>query len=73
MITAKCIKKSDEYHKHDLKVEEEYEINYISMGQSHTSILLKNKKGIYNSVIFKFYEDGKEIDIYSDSRFNPYL
>lgn len=73
MIIAKCIKESDKYHKHDLEVEEEYEVNYISMCQSHTSILLKDKEEIYNSVIFKFYENGNELDIYHDKRFNPYL
>lgn len=68
MITAECCKKSD-----DLEIGKQYEVDCISMGQSHTSIVLKNKSGIYNSILFKFYENGKEIDIYSDSRFNPYL
>lgn len=77
MLTAKCIKESNENswadHKHNLKVGEEYEVDCISMGQSHTTIKLKNDSSHYNSVIFKFYENGKELDIYSDKRFNPYL
>lgn len=68
MILAECCKKSN-----DLEIGKQYEVECISMGQSHTSIQLKDKKGIYNSVIFKFYENGNELDIYSDKRFNPYL
>lgn len=68
MIIAECCKKSD-----DLEIGKQYEVDYISMGQSYTSIVLKNKFRTYNSVLFKFYENGKEINIYSDPRFNPYL
>lgn len=75
MITAKCYKWSDPLIpmlQHNLKVGKEYEVDCISMGQSHTTVQLKNGK-CYNSVFFQFFEDGKEIDIYADKRFNPYL
>ena len=72
MITAKVIIDKD-----GLKIDELYEVSHISMGQSYTSIYLeKPKEGTknpFNSVIFEFYEHGEELDIYSDSRFNPYL
>lgn len=75
-IKAKCIKESDEdchWLEHDLEVGKLYEVEDIRMGQSHTSIYLKDKKLSYNSVIFEFYEDNKQIDIYKDERFNPYM
>ena len=43
------------------------------MGGFRTSIFLVGKRGSYNSVMFEFYENGKELDIYKDKRFNPYL
>lgn len=56
---------------------EVYEVTYISMGQSFTSIYLTNpkegSKNPFNSVMFKFYENNKKLDIFSDNRFNPYL
>lgn len=76
MITAKVIRESDKeisWLQHDLEVGKDYEVERVDMGQSYTSITLKDRKGSYNSVIFEFYEDGKELDIYSDDRFNPYL
>lgn len=75
-IKAKCIKESDEdchWSEHDLDVGNLYEVEDIQMGQSHTSIYLKDKERSYNSVIFEFYEDNKQIDIYKDERFNPYI
>ena len=56
-----------------LKVGERYEVEDISMGGSHTSVYLKDIKGSFNSVQFKFEEDEKSIDIYRDPRYNPYL
>ena len=75
-IKAKCIKESNkDYHwlEHDLELGKLYEVKDIRMGQSHTTIYLKEKEHPYNSVIFEFYEDNKQIDIYKDERFNPYL
>lgn len=47
-----------------LKVGEKYEVEYLSMGQSNTSIYLKGIQSIFNSVQFDFEEDGKPINIY---------
>ena len=67
MITAKVIKESNEYVTHDLEYGKTYEVKYISMGQSFTTIYLVDKLGCYNS------ENDKPLDIYSDARFNPYI
>lgn len=56
-----------------LKVGERYEVEDVDMGQSSTSIYLKDIKGSFNSVHFEFEENGKPIDIYDDPRYNPYL
>ena len=56
------------------KVGDKFEVEYIDMGGSSTSIHLKdfpNKP--FNSVFFEFEENGNELDIYDDTRFNPYL
>lgn len=75
MITAKVIRKSqnDACLNHDLEYGKMYEVEDIDMGQSYTSIYLKDMRNPYNSVIFKFYEDGKPLNIYRDKRFNKYL
>ena len=75
MITAKCIKNIDPWgdRQTDLEVGKEYEVEGISMGGSRTSIYLVEKRYSYNSIMFEFYENGKQIDIYKDRRFNPYL
>lgn len=56
-----------------LKAGEKYEVECVSMGQSHTSIYLKYIKGDFNSVQFEFEEDEKPIDIYRSPKYNPYL
>lgn len=43
------------------------------MYRSYTDIKLKNIDRKFNSVIFEFYENGNEIDIYNDPRYNPYI
>lgn len=55
------------------KVGDRFEVRHISMGQSNTSIYLKDWERPFNSVFFDFEEDGEELDIYSDERFNPYI
>lgn len=57
----------------ELKVGDRVLVRDIDMGQSNTSIYLDGHKGSFNSVFFNFEEDGKEIDIYGDKRYNPYL
>jgi hypothetical protein len=55
-----------------LMVGEKYEVDYISMGQSNTSVYLKDIKGVFNSVQFDFEEDGEPIDICDSPKYNPY-
>ena len=56
------------------KEEDKFEVEYIDMGGSSTSIYLKDfPNQSFNSVFFEFKEDGEELDIYDDTRFNPYL
>lgn len=50
----------------------EYEVDEIMMGQNSTSVCLKNIKGSFNSIDFKFMHEGKEIDIYRSALINPY-
>jgi uncharacterized protein (DUF4213/DUF364 family) len=57
----------------ELVVGQEYEVEDVSMGQSYTSIFLKGYTGVFNSVQFDFYENGKPHDIFRDSRYNPYM
>lgn len=72
MVTAKVLKDDDGLIKGEI-----YEVEYISMGQSYSSIYLKNPKegtkNPFNSVIFNFYENEKKINIFKDRRFNPYI
>lgn len=57
-----------------LKSGEWYEVRRIDMGQSSTSVRLKNVSGVFSSVQFDFYDmDKKPIDIFKMPEFNPYL
>ena len=56
------------------KVGDKFEVGYIDMGGGCTGIQLKDfPNQSFNSVFFEFEENGKELDIYDDKRFNPYL
>lgn len=57
----------------NLKVGDRIPVRDIDMGQSSTSIYLDGYKGSFNSVFFEFEENGEEIEIYGDKRYNPYL
>ena len=58
----------------NFKVGDKFEVENISMGQSYTSLTLKKfPKQSFNSSNFNFEEDGKELNIFNDKRFNPYL
>ena len=57
----------------ELCVGKEYEVEHVSMGQSHTYVYLKGYEGGFNSVHFDFYEDGVPHNIYRDPRYNPYI
>ena len=75
-IFAKCVQESEEdcsWLKHDLEVGKLYEVKDIYMGQSSTSVSLKERTKCYNSVYLEFYENGKIINIFEDARFNPYI
>ena len=56
-----------------LEVGKEYPVERVNMGQSTTDIYLVGYTGIFNSVQFDFFEDGKPIDIYRSPKYNPYL
>ena len=57
-----------------LEVGKRYELEYVSMGQSYTSIYLTEIEGVFNSVQFDFEEeDGTPVDIYDDPRYCPYM
>ena len=75
MIKAKCTKRINPWPEFDTGLTEGvfYDVDYISMGQSSTSVFLVGSAVSYNSLCFKFYEDDKEIDIFQDPRFNPYI
>lgn len=80
MLIAKYTKpnRGDRYDKQQisrfLTLGEKYSVNCISMGQSHTSIYLTDFPHIpFNSIFFDFEEDGKEINIFVDERYNPYI
>lgn len=63
-----------EFRNLGFKVGEKYEVSFIDMGGSSTSIeLVAYPNKTFNSVFFEFEEGGKELDIYEDKRFNPYL
>ena len=58
----------------NFKVGDKFEVENISMGQSYTSLTLKEfPKQSFNSSNFSFEEDGKKLNIFNDKRFNPYL
>lgn len=80
MVTAKLVYPNNGYHSDVEKVKgsgmvvgNEYPVDMISMGQSHTSVYLSGFRGAFNSVHFEFLEDGCPLDIFRDSRFNPYI
>ena len=56
-----------------LEVGKMYKVRDVEMGGWYTDIWLEGYKGSFNSVHFEFYEDGEEIDIYEDPRYNPYM
>ena len=51
-----------------------YEVEWVSMGQSYTSITLKDFPNChFNSVSFDFYHDDKLIKLQDFPEYNPYL
>ena len=77
MIIAVCVKLNnsiwDSYA--ELELGETYEVDYADVDRCHTDIYLKGMTNPFNSVCFKFYKDGQEIDIvkeYIDSYYKKY-
>ena len=51
-----------------------YEVEYVSMGQSYTSVYLKDfPKRPFNSVSFDFYHDDIPIKLQDFPEYTPYL
>ena len=75
MITAKYIFDRNPYPDKECPLEDDqsYEVEFIDMGQYHTSISLNGFREHFNSVCFEFFENGKPLNIYKDKRFNPYM
>lgn len=55
------------------KIGDRIEVKDIVVHQSSTDVYLEGYKGSFNSVFFEFEENGEELDIYNDRRFNDYL
>ncbi len=56
-----------------LKVKKHSEVDKISMDECKTTVHLRNIMTPFNAVFFDFFEDGKQIDIYTDPRFNSHI
>lgn len=64
----------DNLKKNNINLGDRFTVSQINMGQSSTSIKLKEFDDfLFNSVNFSFEENGKPLNIYNDIRFNPYL
>ena len=55
------------------KVGDRIEVKDIVVHQSSTDVYLEGYSDSFNSVFFEFEENGEELDIYNDRRFNDYL
>lgn len=71
-MNLQIVAKPVDNHYGDLKEGELYPVEMIHMGQSSTSVFLKDKKVSCNSVHFKFYLGEHEIDIYKSGLINGY-
>lgn len=56
-----------------LEIGKSYKVLAVHMGAAYTLIMLEGFERGFNSVQFDFFENGNPLDIYADSRFNPYL
>ena len=57
----------------ELEIGKEYSVRRVSMGGLHTCIFLEEIPGVFNSVNFDFFKDGKPYNIYADPNYNPYI
>ena len=78
MIVAKVVTLQAGYRAEQEEVEElgwniddEFEVDNISVGGWHTDVTLKGGSS-FNSCFFDFYEDGKSLNVYADERFQKY-
>jgi len=55
------------------KINGEYELATVYMKEDITTVRLIGYFEWFNSIFFDFFEDGKEVDIYTDPRFNPFI
>lgn len=59
---------------YNLMPRKRYKVKEINMGQSRSSFEIEGFDRLkFNTVLFKFFDGDKEIDIFADARFNPYL
>jgi len=78
MLIAKCINNIDPITDKpipDLEVGKEYVVDYLSMGQSHTTVQIdfgNRHFRHFNSIHFDFYENGRKKNIYNSKKYNPY-
>ena len=60
--------------KSSLVLNQTYEVKYVDMGQSYTSVYLKAFPGrSFNSVSFDFFHDDEPIELQDFPEYNPYL
>lgn len=74
LVRKNCGYEGDKKQVADMPIGKKYEVEHISVGQSHTNICLVGHNGFFNSVHFEFTDDaGNPVDIFKDARFNPYI
>lgn len=54
-----------------LELGKEYHVRKVDMGAFRTDIQLAEAEGTFNSMLFDFYEDGKLVNIYRSTKYNP--
>ena len=74
IVISNKVDKSEKLNGLGLSKGSKHKVEKIHMGQSNTTIQLTEYPNHgFNSTLFSFEEDSKELDIFSDSRFNPYI
>jgi hypothetical protein len=74
LVRKDCGYESDQKQVEDMFIGNKYEVENISVGQSHTNVYLKGHPVSFNSIHFEFTDDnGNPVDIFKDARFSPYI
>ena len=80
MITAEFLYPDNGYpsdvecaKQHGLQQGGSYEVRTFRVGQSRSAVYLCGYNPGFNTVQFKFYEDGNPLDPCRDERFSPYM